>query len=462
MARPRFRAALNLNREEWLPAALLLVFFCILCLAGGASREDVLSQSIVRGGAVLLMILQVVFSGLPQLHRYKGCTILLSSMAAVAILQLIPLPPALWTALPGRAVLANSPLGAQSWRPLNIVPDAGLSALFSLLVPLCVLSLLSSLDTVTVRRARHLMFGAVIVSALVALLQATGSAPDNGLMNGSTNEYAGIFANRNHEALFLAIGIALAWFWGLEHGVSWRSRRLWLAIGIIVLLSFSILLTGSRSGMALGAFAIVVGMPLASSKSGRGRRGRASSVAIWVAISVCLLGGVLLLSSYLGRAQSLDRAVKLGVGEDFRFTALPTVWQLAKTYFPFGAGLGSFDAVFRMAEPFAILKPTYFNHAHDDLLETVIETGLAGPVILLSAMGWLVRRAIVAFTSNGQDARMGRLGVVMTVLIVSASVSDYPARTPMIMVVLTMAGAWLERSSDAHPNGRPQMLYRFV
>jgi O-antigen ligase len=460
---PLSRVDVGLAREERLPATLLLLLLVALCLAGGASREDVIAQSVIRTFAIALMIVQILFGRLPEFGRYKVCAVLLLSMMAVALLQLVPLPPAIWTALPGRAIISASPLGAEGWRPLNLVPDAGWNSFFSLLVPLCTLVLLSCLKTKTVDRLQYLLVGAAIFSSLIALLQAAGSMPDNPLINGNTTDFGGIFANRNHQALFLAIGIVISWFLGFRHGGHWRDRRLWLAVGVILLLSISILVTGSRTGAILGVLAIVIGPLGARPKPQRRGRPTVSHHIIWPAISLAIVCGVLVLSAYFGRAASLDRATTIGVESDFRLRALPTVWQISKTYFPFGAGLGSFDAVFRIAEPFALLEPTYFNHAHNDFLETVIETGMFGPVIFLCAAGWVVRRTIATFLRSGSSARVGRLGSFIFVLVVVASVSDYPARTPIVMTIVMIAGCWLSKtesdsrehlSSDALPANR--------
>lgn len=438
----------GIAREERLPAILLTILFGMLCVAGGASREDVLAQAVIRGAAVLAMLVQVIFGRLPDLSRYRACTWLLGSMIAVAALQLVPLPPVIWTALPGRGFITASPLGATGWRPINLVPDAGWNALFSLLVPLGMLFLLSALSNKSVCRVRYLLIGATIFSALLALLQAGDIAPENPLINGSATDYAGIFANRNHQALFLAIGILLAWFWGARGGRSWRDRRRWLAICIIMLLFVSILVTGSRAGALLGAIAAVTG-PLFTMPRHVGRGSSRLAQIFWPATALAIVGSAVVLSAYFGRALSLDRASSMSLDSEFRLRSLGTVWDAAKVYLPFGAGLGTFDNVFRIAEPFKLLEPTYFNHAHNDFLETIIETGVFGPLILVCGLIWGVPKFVAALMHGDHEARMGRLGALITMLVMIASLSDYPSRTPMMMVTIIIAACWLTDSSRA-------------
>ncbi|MBN8816719.1 MAG: O-antigen ligase family protein [Sphingomonas sp.] len=445
MALPRID--IGLAREERLPAILLVIFFITLCIAGGASREDVLAQSVVRGVAVVLMCIRIVTRGLPDLKVYRALSYLLAAMGILTALQLVPLPPSIWTALPGRGTIASLPLPPTMWRPINLVPDAGWNSLFSLLVPFCVLVLVSALGQNTVRRTYLIVLGAIVFSAVLALLQAAGTAPDNPLINGSTTDYAGVFANRNHQALFLSIGIALTWHWGFENGGHLRDRRLWLAFCLIFLMGISILATGSRAGILLGGLALVLGPAVAllnrRSSGGLGLR----RAVIWSGGMIVFVAIIGLTSLYFGRAESFTRATTMTVDSDFRIRALPVVWDIAKGYFPFGAGMGSFDAVFRAAEPLALLEPTYFNHAHNDLLETVIETGMFGPVIAGCAAIWLGLGSIRAFADRSQAARLARFGSLTVILVVIASISDYPARTPMIMALIMISGCWLSMAS---------------
>ncbi|RYE96337.1 MAG: hypothetical protein EOO77_41165 [Oxalobacteraceae bacterium] len=125
---------------------------------------------------------------------------------------------------------------------------------------------------------------------------------------------------------------------------------------------------------------------------------------------------------------------------------------MIRTYFPFGAGMGSFDPIFRMHEPFALLKPTYFNHAHNDFLEIVLNAGLPGLLLLLIALGWWGWKSMVAWRGDAAHI-LPRLGSVMLLLILIASIIDYPARTPIIMAMAMIAAIWLN-SQGASARGK--------
>lgn len=140
------------------------------------------------------------------------------------------------------------------------------------------------------------------------------------------------------------------------------------------------------------------------------------------------------------RAVSIKRLVEMDTGEDMRSRGLPTVLAIIQTYFPIGTGLGSFDPIFRIHEPFALLKPTYFNHAHNDFLEIVLTAGLPGLLLIIAAVGWWLWRSIGAWRA---DAVLPKLGSATLLLILLASIVDYPARTPIIMATTTIAAIWL-------------------
>jgi len=174
-----------------------------------------------------------------------------------------------------------------------------------------------------------------------------------------------------------------------------------------------------------------------------------------VAIAVALLVSTLGLSLTLGRAVSLDRVAALDAGEDLRVRALPTVWAMAQHYFPFGTGLGTFDPVYRIHEPDGLLSIAYFNHAHNDWLEVILDCGLAGLLLLLAGVIWWAFRGWAAWRSSGPAKALPRLGAGTLLLVMIASATDYPARTPMIMAVVVIAAVWLTGEGNDVGAGPP-------
>jgi O-antigen ligase len=130
-----------------------------------------------------------------------------------------------------------------------------------------------------------------------------------------------------------------------------------------------------------------------------------------------------------------------------RRRGLGTVLAMTAQYFPLGSGFGGFDPVFRLHEPDNLLKPTYFNHAHNDFLEVVLDGGLPAGIILAAAALWWARRSVVAWRSISID-RLPAAGSMIIFLVGVASVFDYPARTPIIMALLAIAAVWLSGAPE--------------
>lgn len=442
-----------INRGSGFPfrpsLSLVLLFVMLLALwaAGGASREDALGQAMVRSTAVIVLVVGIMFGGRPSFSRVRPVLYFLVAAVVLALAQLIPLPPAMWQALPDRTVFADAARAGgidQPWRPLSIVPGATANAAASLLVPIAVLVLVAGLPAVERRWLPGIILAFIVASMLVGLLQFSGAAINNPFINDGPGEVSGSFANRNHLALFLALGCLLAPVWAFLDGRKphWRAPT---AFGFMLLFALTILASGSRTGLILGALALGGGLFLVRQSIRRAL----SRAPRWVfpaliAAAVGVIAIVLLLSFAADRAASINRTLALDPGQDLRVLGLPTVLAMTQSYFPFGSGLGGFDQIFRMHEPFEMLRPVYFNHAHNDLVEVVLDAGLPGLLLLVAALlwwGWASLRAWRA--SSGSRDILPKLGSAMLLLIIIASVFDYPARTPMIMAMIVLAGVWL-------------------
>jgi len=127
--------------------------------------------------------------------------------------------------------------------------------------------------------------------------------------------------------------------------------------------------------------------------------------------------------------------------------------QMLKDFFPVGLGYGAFEPAFRAYEPDALLTPTYFNRAHNDVLELAMSGGLFTVAVMLLFAGWFVHRCIVLVRSNerGLPAIYARMSAVVILGLILASITDYPVRTPLITAVFTLACMWLENGYRSSP-----------
>ncbi len=422
---------------------LFAILLAVLWVAGGGSRADLVGQVLVRAAAWVLLIVAILFAPTPSWRSARPVAALLFGAAAIACLQLVPLPPGLWQMLPGRSVLAEAAAASsqpQPWRAWSMVPGATLNALSSLIVPLAVLVLVTGMRSGAQRYLPATLLGFAALAMLIGLLQFSGAALNNPFVNDTSGEVSGILANRNHFALLMAIGCSVAPGWAFMDRAQLRWRGP-LAGGLVLVFLLAIVASGSRSGVILGAVALLLGLITIAQPARHLLRRQPRWVFPAILSGVAVLAVALVAISVLaGRAVAIDRIVTSEVGQDMRSRGLPTVLGMVRDYLPFGSGLGGFDTLFRMHEPFGLLKPTYFNHAHNDWLEIVLDAGIPGLLLLLSGVLWWGMASMRAWRG---DALMPKIGSTAVLLVMVASVFDYPARTPAIMAILTLGALWL-------------------
>lgn len=430
-----------------LSLVLLIALVVLLWLAGGASRAEVMGQVVVRAGAWAILIVSILFGPSARLGEARPVAFLLAVTIALPLIQLIPLPPSLWQALPGRGILLI-PGEAVNWRPWTMTPGATRNALASLIVPTVMLVVLTQADERARRWLPAILITMIGSAMLLGLLQFSGAGFNSPFLNDTPGGVSSIFANRNHFALFLAIGCLVAPIWAFadREALRWRGP---LACGLVLLFVLTILATGSRSGMLLGALALMMVLALI----GRLVKRRLRRAPRWVfpalvAGATLVVVGVIALSFAVDRADAINRLISLDGAEDMRARARPTVLSMIALYMPFGSGFGGFDPIFRIHEPFELLKLTYFNQAHNDFLGIALDGGLAGIAVLVAGiLWWLVATIRVWRDEPGDAVLLGRLGSAIILLVLVASLTDYPARTPTIMAILVIASLWLTRAS---------------
>lgn len=429
----------------WILAVLLVA----LWVAGGGSRADVTGQVATRFFAWLALIAGLVFLPRPDFAPVRVPLLLTLLAASVVALQLVPMPSSIWSALPDRAQLAAGDTLAGldgSWRPISLSPGATRNALSALIVPVVCLGLLAGTGRRHDIGLLRLLLALIVAGCLLGLLQFSGRGFDHPLVNDVAGEVSGNFANRNHLALFAACGCLLAPLWPTldPKAGKWGVLAVPAAIALFALV---ILATGSRAGLLLGVAGTAIGVAIArkrllQSVAKLPRRSALLALALAVGIFVAAIAMAIM----TGKAVAIERALMLDSTSDARVAALPTVLEVLARYFPVGAGAGAFDPAYRISEPDSLLGPTYFNQAHNDLLQTGIDGGLAGFVLLGAGFVWWLLRTIYVVREGG--SLLSRAGAGLVFLVLLASAFDYPARTPMIMAVLAIGGVWLARGGE--------------
>lgn len=421
-----------------------LVFLLVLALGGGASRADVQSQPLVRLAAIAVLAVAVFAAGERRAPELRPLFILYGGYALLVALQLVPLPPGLWTALPGREFYAGAAAVVgmdQPARPISLAPDLTINSLLAILPPLAVAAALAAGG----RRFALLFLSAfaimLAVSALFGMMQMAGGE-ESALYTyriASHGSPVGLFANRNHQAVFLALGIPAVMLWagsGSQPGWAGAARVAGAAL-VIGMLLLAVLLTGSRSGLLTAALAVLGGLALLGVRrlKGLGLLGLGG-----VAAGALVVGGLLFAGG--SRLQIFDRLESGTVEEEQRLQLLPDFVEMARTFFPVGSGFGSFSPVYQRFERDEFLDPTYLNQAHNELAQVLIEGGAAGLLLLLGFLVWWGRLFVAAWRprpSGAGGADLARLGSIATLLMLIASLTDYPLRTPLLASLFTLA-----------------------
>ncbi len=419
-----------------------LIALVATLLLGGASQRNAASLA-----AAELLCLPGLISGVWMTAATRGARriwplILLAAAILVPCLQLIPLPPTIWTRLPARAgaveVLRAAGLPPRAM-PVSLTPEATLHGALALIPPAAVFLITLNLHAA----ARLILARTIVVMALASLflglLQIAGG-PDSPLrFYSETNldSAVGFFANRDHFADFLAcaIPLALATF-AAPAGPPGPGRWMRVAAPLVLtsILVMGVAVTASRAGVILVVVALTGGFALAAP--------RARGVGLGVAL-VATVGTVILVATALGRVPALARFAEGGA--DLRFAAAPTVFAAVRAYWPVGSGVGSFIPIYQTVQPIALVDSNIFNHAHDDFLEAALESGLAAVLILVGFLAWFVTRCWAAWRKSPDpgDSALPRAASLIVLMILIHSTVDYPLRTVAMTSLFAFACALL-------------------
>lgn len=419
----------------------------VAVLFGGASRLHELRLMLVELTAVALLPLTVSRYSANRGAVSPFAWLLFAAIVAVPLVQLIPLPASIWTNLPGRedALLALREAGLRpGWAPLSLSPDRTWASALALLPPISMFMAMASLTTRQHRRLIHVTLAVLVASiALGAAQLVSGTDALYPWATTDASNFVGFFANRNHMATFCLIGLPLLAVLVVGRRGSRRapqSQRQMKYVAALLLIVVVIGVIRSRAGIAI-AFPVLGASLYALWRGVEGRKplalasGAAAAVLIGLgAVSLFALGPI------------LERFETGGAGEG-RFENWPTILDGADKFLPVGSGIGTFDPVFRSLEPLERVGPFFLNQAHNDYLETWLETGWLGLGVLVLLLVWLSRRSIKAWTLPPSTAvNLGRAASIGLVAVLLHSAVDYPVRTVTIATLVALLVALLERA----------------
>ncbi|MBY6217151.1 O-antigen ligase family protein [Qipengyuania aquimaris] len=419
---------------------------------GGGGSPTPKAEIIVQLGFVAAVLAWTWWAGrstsVPRPLLFFG-----AALVALPLIQLLPLPPVIWQALPGRELqLANLALvGAEdSWRPLSISPSltlAGLLALIPAVGTMWAVSTLGHRD----RRFLLLTIGLIaLAGAGLGALQLAGGLEAFRLYEKSHRGWLTAFhANRNAAVDVLLIGsLAFAAWHASDRKRAQDRRRAPLVLAALVVLLFAILMTGSRAGIALLLVAIGFGWLILF----RTEVGRRTKQLLYGFTAIAL--GLLAIPFLLGSNPQLARvAERFDATGDARFPLWQDTVTAIQSFGWAGSGIGTFTEAFLPHESMEYLGPASPNRAHNDYLEFLLEAGMLAPLLIVLGAVVLFLMAQRAWKLSPHDNVLQLFAMGGLAIVALHSIVDYPLRN-MAIACLAAAMAGLLTPSAGGSKGR--------
>lgn len=388
----------------------------------------------------------------------EGSPRLLAGLVAVSLLiplfQLVPLPPQIWTGLPGRAMVneALASTGGVGWYPLSVNSARTLVSLIGLFAPAAMILLGYSASERATKFAVTALFASAALSLVFGFSQVLRNSPGTELYNETPlpGILVGFFANRNSTAVFLVCCLTLL----CGQPASRMLSPAWLAklIGGVLMVT-GVVLTQSRTGVVLLAIPILLGLcRLAASMLSRNGTaagqwsGRRRAIFGGTAVAALLVFVVTVGTTMMsGNSRLADLASRFDKSEDAR----SEIWEDAKfsaqRYWPVGAGMGTFDEVFQLDESLENLSVRRAGRAHNDYLEIAIEGGFAAIALLLGWLFWIAAATWRAVPTQRRWQALSATGMLTAVAL--QSLFDYPLRNQTMLVTTALAVVLLARAA---------------
>ena len=420
---------------------------------GGGTRQVVFSDLVLQFcsiAALAIGLIKLDWYYLPSGRRQL--LFLALAVVSVALLQLVPLPTTLWAWFPGRDALWLSrqelALAEPIMRPWTTSPNATWACVRALIPALALLIIGVQLQEFWRRR----LLGAILIAALVSVplgLAQIVQGPTSELrFYTPTNDQqaVGLFANRNHYAALLYVGLALALGCFLTYDRHLRHRLsakgLMQAFGWTLMGGFlmvGLMLSRSRAGVGL-ALLIIIAMSIV----GYVRRRQQPLAFRWM-LALLSLGA--LFAIYFGYDAFASRLQGDWLDQSRWQITLATL-SLASDYAWLGTGLGSFPAAYAAFEPIDLLGDQVVNHAHNDWAELLVELGWVFVALFVYFVCWLGVSIVTVLKQSSERGVSPLLWASLAALLALLlhSLVDYPLRTS------TMSLVWIALLLQILPN----------
>ena len=242
----------------------------------------------------------------------------------------------------------------------------------------------------------------------------------------------GPFVNQHHFAAFMEMTAALTFALLFSSAVK-RNSKVFLGIAAVIM-GVACILTSSRGGLLSFAagFVFVIFLTFFKTKDSRTPKVKSYSLVAIAGVSIAVLMVAIVL--YVGGNDSLLRGIGMsGTQADVtngRFHFWGIAVQIFLDHPILGAGLDAFGVAFPKYDTWTGIFRV--EQAHNDYLQTLADSGVAGIICVGTFIGLLFRNGLqtIKFAENGlrKAFSIGALGGCFAILI--HSFVDFPLRTP--------------------------------
>lgn len=371
-------------------------------IIGGGTEQGIWTDHLLQ-----IAMLPALFLGLGQLSSSRfapAAKVLAIGIVTLVLVQFVPVlrDPVMPEILPSAGGLSLfSPAPQRSLE----------AALFAL--PLLGFTLfLSRFSDANLERCLRFLFIGLFVNLSVALVQLSydQNVSVSNLLPFSI--LAGMFVNDNHFSSLVFAMIPLIAYYLL---VRERQIALYLAVAaVIVFIQFAV---GSRAGMGISGTLSILSLFWFLSRK----------------LSFATRAGIFLLASTLMIAFVAFYAFDDPLKGDLRKVFFTTTWRAIQDHWLTGSGLGTFTLVYPAYELRQNINELYANHVHNDYLEILLETGIAGIA--------LIAFFFVLVIKNFRRLPLSEAAGLSILALAIHSLVDYPLRTMALGVILAYLSA---------------------
>ena len=373
----------------------------------------------------------------------KGLMIPMILLLLYPFFQLLPLPVAPLGLLHARfaEVVTLSPQTVPVFHSVSLYPFATEMDLARLLLYGMVFAL-AAFGTGEREGAYRIMKVLAVFGFVVALFGIIQHAAGNGKiywfreLNMGGTPY-GPFVNKNHFAGFVGTIIPLSL------GVAFRSRKMErkLLFGFFaVVMAISLFFSLSRGGI-ISFFGALLVFSFVSFTRDMSKKKLIPVFLFVLVLSVYLLS--------LGISPVIERFARTDVTGEQRLAVWQGTLSAIRDFPVFGSGMGTFQYVFRLYQPDGLRA--YFDHAHNDYLEFLLEAGVVGGLIA-AAFFFFLFRIVAKAEWRGRDIYLCAAFFASITAVAIHSIVDFnlhiPSNAILFSLVLGLAAAHARRSES--------------